>query len=64
MKTGTGLKNKVQGKTKQIKGSINQKRGKGLKGGMQKIEGKIQEKLGDMEMKSDSKRIKNKANHN
>lgn len=62
MTTGNGIKNKVQGKTKQIKGSINQVRGKGVKGGLQKIEGKIQEKIGDMEINSTAKRDASKMN--
>jgi uncharacterized protein YjbJ (UPF0337 family) len=50
MSTINAVKNKAQGKAKQIKGTINQQRGKGLKGGIQKIEGKTQEKIGDIEI--------------
>lgn len=56
MFTRNAVKNKVQGKIKQVKGTINQQQGKGLKGGMQKIEGKIQEKIGDIEINSEANR--------
>jgi uncharacterized protein YjbJ (UPF0337 family) len=50
MSTVNAVKNKVKGQWKQVKGNVNQNSGKGLKGGMQKIGGKIQEGLGDLEL--------------
>lgn len=56
MSTTNAVKNKVQGKAKQLKGTVNQQRGKGLKGGLQKMEGKIQEKIGDIEINAKANR--------
>ena len=57
MSTYYGAKNKVKGKWKQVEGNVNQqaakisqKPSKGLKGGVQKITGKIQETFGDAEL--------------
>ena len=59
MSTLYGVKNKVKGKWKQVEGNVNQQAGhisnkpsKGLKGGMQKITGKVQETLGDAEVRT------------
>jgi uncharacterized protein YjbJ (UPF0337 family) len=50
MGTTNAIKNKVQGQWKEIKGTVNQKTGKGLKGGMQKIQGKVQKGFGNAEL--------------
>ncbi len=42
---------KAKGKIEIIKGDINQKRGKGFKGGMQKLKGKARQKLADIKMR-------------
>ena len=47
------VKHKIKGKLKQAEGDINQSRGKGVKGGMQKIQGKFEEFIADVEMGSD-----------
>lgn len=47
------VKKKIKGKAKQMEGEMNQLRGKGVKGGMQKIQGKIEETIADFELEND-----------
>ncbi len=42
---------KLKGKAKQVQGDINQERGKGIKGGLQKLQGKIEEAVADAKLK-------------
>lgn len=46
---------KIRGKAKQFEGDINQKRGgtKGIKGGLQKMAGKLDEVMADAKLKAD-----------
>ncbi|HSX08749.1 MAG TPA: hypothetical protein VLF93_01190 [Candidatus Saccharimonadales bacterium] len=44
-----GLKKKIKGQVEQLKREINQAQGKDAKGGLQKVTGKVQEKMGDLE---------------
>lgn len=43
---------KVRGKVKQIQGDVNQSRGKGIKGGLQKLAGKLEEAEADIKLKA------------
>lgn len=43
---------KIKGKAEEIKGDINQERGKGIKGGLQKIKGKMRQKVADANMRA------------
>ena len=56
MSTTGAVKRKIKGKMNQVKGEVNQQRGKGLKGGMQKLQGKIEETFADAEIDAQSKR--------
>ena len=62
-----GVKNKVKGRWKQVEGNVNQQAGrinhqpsKGFKGGLQKIEGKIQESIGNAELNAKKPRPRNR----
>lgn len=52
---------KLRGKAKQVQGDINQKRGKGVKGGLQKLQGKIEEKVADAKLNARAKRTDEEA---
>lgn len=47
---------KIRGKAQQVQGTIQQNRGQGLKGGIQKLKGKTNELLADVELNA-NKRI-------
>lgn len=44
---------KINGQVIQLKGEINQQEGKGVKGGLQKISGKLDEVMADAKIKLD-----------
>lgn len=50
MGTFDDIGQKISGKVDQVKGEFNQQRGQGVKGGMQKITGKVKEKIADMKL--------------
>lgn len=54
------IKNKIQGKVKQFEGGFNQHTGKGVKGGMQKIVGKVQEGMGNTQLNAKRQRPRNR----
>ena len=58
--TQNAIKNKIQGKVKQFEGSLNQQAGYGVKGGMQKLEGKLQEGMGNAQLHSKRNRPRNR----
>lgn len=60
MATTRAIGNKIKGEWKQIKGNINQQSGRGVKGGMQKITGKLQQGLGDAELNYERNRPRNR----
>jgi len=49
---------KIKGKVEQAEGDINQKRGKGVKGGLQKVKGKLRETVADTKLKAREEEMK------
>jgi uncharacterized protein YjbJ (UPF0337 family) len=43
---------KIKGKAQQVQGELNQERGEGLKGGIQKLKGKANEAMADTKLKT------------
>lgn len=52
MGTVDDLKQKTKGEIEEVKGEINQQRGKGVKGGMQKMKGKFDKTAADTKMRA------------
>lgn len=50
----SNIKDNIKGKYEEIKGDINQKQGKGAKGGFQKLKGKALQKKAEIQNRMDS----------
>lgn len=56
------MRQKINGQVTQLKGEVNQQQGKGVKGGLQKISGKLDEVIADAKLKIDESKHEEK-NH-